>query len=870
MPYRRRLLGLYLAFCAGLGVVWLRAAQLQVVDGAYWRSQAEALGRWSQHLEGPRGSILDAHGEVLAEDLPVPQLVLIPDEWLRRERARCLRCGLVHLYASAEAARALGAPSRRPRRCGCQQGTPREQAEREARFEDLGPGEVGDLEAPLGLEPGGIAALARRRLAEVEGWIGARLAALLAEGLDEPFARTKVRQQRADFLHRPVVVATDVPAEVLRAVQTDEVGRTQGLAVRPVLRRRYPQGDFAPHLLGFASLVAGAEEYEALRRAYGDAVTPLSRIGRRGLERAYDAQLYGAPGRRVLGRGEGGHFNELVAEEPPAPGRPLVLALSAPASAKAQEILERHATPEGYFPGGRPSAAFVALDAVTGEILLWAETPRFDLNTELGQVFEESPRDALADPQRRVWNPLPGRLEAEAELDLEAWRQDLVVPEPRSLSRVAQVAVEPGSTFKVLIALAMLDSGLGEPFGSGGFFCAEDSRRPHCHRCGAVGLEEAIARSCNRWFAFGLRDQPQWATWRASVPAFLARLGIGRPPGREVREWSAGTLLRDWWDFPPVRAVEAARERLTRQLGARAPEVLWQAKPGLVASVAGDPEELGGVLARAIGAVAAAHGARRVLVSAATETLAAEEVWLRFEIRLGEPPHWASLAAQAAPPIPPPLAGMAARGRAGATAPLGQGGALWFTARFERRIGRAAPSDPLVIRPQDGRNVAIGQGPVQVTPLQVARAMAVLANGGRLVEARAARAVGGLTLPAAPEPLGLDPRHLERVREGMWLAVNDEIGTARRPPWSRLPARVYGKTGTAQVGANWRPYPAQVEGEPWHHWFAGFLERDGEHPVAFACLLHARREGAASATAVGATYEILKEWLAGPPPARRP
>ena len=47
---------------------------------------------------------------------------------------------------------------------------------------------------------------------------------------------------------------------------------------------------------------------------------------------------------------------------------------------------------------------------------------------------------------------------------------------------------------------------------------------------------------------------------------------------------------------------------------------------------------------------------------------------------------------------------------------------------------------------------------------------------------------------------------------------------------------------------------------PWHHWFAGFSEAPGLRPIAFACVLHARTEGAAAITSATAVREFLPWW----------
>lgn len=96
----------------------------------------------------------------------------------------------------------------------------------------------------------------------------------------------------------------------------------------------------------------------------------------------------------------------------------------------------------------------------------------------------------------------------------------------------------------------------------------------------------------------------------------------------------------------------------------------------------------------------------------------------------------------------------------------------------------------------------IGQGYIQVTPLQLATYVSRVATG-RAVEPHVTRSVGGRLLPGSRDEewpmLGMPQKSLQQVRDGMWAVVNEQGGTA---PEARLPdpkVQLAGKTGSAQV-----------------------------------------------------------------------
>jgi penicillin-binding protein 2 len=138
----------------------------------------------------------------------------------------------------------------------------------------------------------------------------------------------------------------------------------------------------------------------------------------------------------------------------------------------------------------------------------------------------------------------------------------------------------------------------------------------------------------------------------------------------------------------------------------------------------------------------------------------------------------------------------------------------------------------------DTYNLSIGQGDLLVTPLQIARVTASIANGGSMVVPHFVEGRNG-----DPGKLSTSAGTLAVVREGMRDTV--VYGSGRR--MSSLPFSSAGKTGTAQWRAD----------KPNHAWYTGFAPYE-DPEIAVTILLEEGVEG--SSAAVPVAYDILKDW----------
>ncbi|MEE9601725.1 MAG: penicillin-binding transpeptidase domain-containing protein, partial [Thermoguttaceae bacterium] len=306
------------------------------------------------------------------------------------------------------------------------------------------------------------------------------------------------------------VMAEDLPLEVVAEIE----GNPQLYPATKIIsrsRRTYPAGSLAAHLLGHLGPV-GEEELGDTDVEYG----ANDLMGRMGLERQYEALLRGRPGTAVELTNHSGEVLRAYRTRQPGVGRDLVLTINPALQRSAEELLDaalerRQMGLQNAEPAG---GAIVVVDISNGALLAAASAPRFDPNLFVGGSGEQ-----LTEVLSGKAHPM--------------------------LDRTSRMAIAPGSVFKTLTAVALLETSTIDPAKQ--FFCQGYLHHPHQQRCavyrrhgtghGDVGLCDALAQSCNVYFfhhATRLGPGPliDWAL----------KFGFARPTGVDLPGESAGMV----------------------------------------------------------------------------------------------------------------------------------------------------------------------------------------------------------------------------------------------------------------------------------------------------------------------------------------
>jgi len=330
--------------------------------------------------------------------------------------------------------------------------------------------------------------------------------------------------------YRPVVVEQKVDRDTALLVAQESM-TLPGVSVETDSVRDYPYGSLVSQILGYLSPIPGesAEEYE--EQGYDPAT---DRVGSTGIEATYEDVLRGEKGERLVEANVWGQVLRVVSEQAtPTPGGNVYLTLDLDLQRAAEEALR-----EGLARVNSPRGVVIVMNPQTGEILALVSLPTYD-NNLFAHGISAQELQSLYD---NVHRPL--------------------------INHAISDRLQPGSTFKVVIAAGALQEGVLTPhtrLSCPGTIVVPDKYYPndpgratpfHCwNRSGHGSLDVVggIAQSCNIFFyktgggfeadnfkGLGMGEED-------GIPYYARLFGFGARTGIELTAEISGTVPTETW-----------------------------------------------------------------------------------------------------------------------------------------------------------------------------------------------------------------------------------------------------------------------------------------------------------------------------------
>ena len=395
-------------------------------------------------------------------------------------------------------------------------------------------------------------------------------------GLDPALVRKKMAIKGSKLLPRKIK-----DRMTLRDATLVESRRLDmpGVMIQVESQRNYPGGLIASHILGYVGEISA----DQLEKPEFDDLHQGSIVGQYGIEKSYDRHMRGTAGQKNVEVDALGHEKKSSVVDKPQAGNDLYLTIDARLQKLAEDLL------------GEEQGAIVALDPNNGDILAMASRPAFDPNV------------------------------LSRELTSKQW-VEIVQDEGRPLNnRASQGQYPPGSTFKIPMAVAALETKTMSPSSTvhctGGYqFGRRLYRDWKAGGHGYVDLHEALVHSCDVYFySIGQRMGID------VMAEFGKDFGLGRPTGVELPSERSGIMPTPAWKQKVKRESWLPGETISAAIGQGFVTVTPLQMASMMATVANDgvnyrPRLVRAVMDRATGNLQELPAVPRGKVNAKPET----------------------------------------------------------------------------------------------------------------------------------------------------------------------------------------------------------------------------------------------------------
>ena len=290
------------------------------------------------------------------------------------------------------------------------------------------------------------------------------------------------------------VFARDVSTALMTLVK-EKNDVLPGVDVRVDAEREYVDGTLAPHLLGVVGAIS-SEEYETLK---DEGYTKTDMIGKNGIEAAFETNLRGTPGEKVIYTDADGNISETYTVLP-TQGDTVILTIDKDIQKTAQDALKTLVLEQQLTRAYVTAGAVVVMDTRTNEILALASYPTFDLST-----YADDAAALLQNKANPLWN------------------------------RALRSIYTPGSTIKPAVAMAGLEEGVINKdtlVYCNGVYRHYEDYQPGCTGFhGGQNVVNALYNSCNIFFYETAR-----LLGIEKLNNYFTMFGLGEKTGVELTE----------------------------------------------------------------------------------------------------------------------------------------------------------------------------------------------------------------------------------------------------------------------------------------------------------------------------------------------
>ena len=310
----------------------------------------------------------------------------------------------------------------------------------------------------------------------------------------------KIENDKTVSSYKPIILKKDIGRDTLAAVEVRKFD-LPGVAVDVKPRRHYVEPQTASHLIGYLSEINADELNSGEYPGY----TVGDYIGKYGIEKIFESFLQGKRGGRQVEVNVMGQVVRILKTVDAQPGQNLYLTIDLRVQKKAEELLKGVA------------GAVAAMDPQTGQILALASSPSFDQNIFVDGMSHEQWDSLVSNPLRPLEN------------------------------KAIQGEYPPGSTFKIITAIAGLEEGVIDK--NTILFCPGWYKYGNrVYRCwkhaghGDINVVKALAESCDVFF---YQVGQKLGIDRLSMYAIAS--GLGSPTGIDLDHESAGLIPTAEW-----------------------------------------------------------------------------------------------------------------------------------------------------------------------------------------------------------------------------------------------------------------------------------------------------------------------------------